>query len=131
MRRSRASLLDVGAVYPADGVTPRGRHAHRTPRASSSNVHPRLLFLSMVGDESLPADFAARIAAYRSGSGTLRMNVAPVVAAGLPPRCPGAVAHQPHHESGIVMAPSLRYMEDAWIDARREGFSAAHRSSRC
>ncbi len=36
---------------------------------------------------------------------------------------PGA-HHQPHHESGIVMAPSLAYMEDAWIDARRDGWGA-------
>ena len=87
------------------------------------NVHPRLLFLSMVGEESLPDDFVARMKAYRSGSGTLRINVAlsslPDFAA-----LPGA-GHQPHHESGIVMAPSLGYMEDAWIDARRDGWSRA------
>jgi phytoene dehydrogenase-like protein len=85
------------------------------------NVHPRLLFLQMVGADALPDDFVARIAAYRSGSGTLRMNVALSV---LPDftALPGS-EHQPHHESGIVMAPSLRYMEDAWIDARRDGFA--------
>jgi phytoene dehydrogenase-like protein len=85
------------------------------------NVHPRLLFLAMVGESALPDDFVARIKAYRSGSGTLRMNVAlsslPSFAA-----LPGADL-RPHHSSGIIMAPSLRYMEDAWVDARREGFS--------
>ncbi len=86
-----------------------------------ANVHPQLLFLSMIDADALPEDFVARIKRYRSGSGTLRMNVA---LSSLPDftALPGA-QHQPHHESGIVMAPSLAYMEDAWIDARREGWS--------
>ncbi|MGI9025290.1 MAG: phytoene desaturase family protein, partial [Burkholderiaceae bacterium] len=37
---------------------------------------------------------------------------------------PGAQP-QPHHESCIVLAPSLAYTADAWIDARREGWSRA------
>ena len=88
-----------------------------------SNVHPQLLFLSMIDADALPDDFLARIKSYRSGSGTLRMNVA---LSSLPDfkALPGA-QQQPHHESGIVMAPSLAYMEDAWIDARREGWSRA------
>ncbi|MEO8936060.1 MAG: NAD(P)/FAD-dependent oxidoreductase [Burkholderiaceae bacterium] len=85
-----------------------------------SNVHPQRLFLSMIDDSDLPTDFVARIKAYRSGSGTLRMNVA---LSSLPDftALPGA-RHQPHHESGIVMAPSLHYMETAWMDARRDGW---------
>ena len=87
-----------------------------------SNVHPRLLFLSLVDRGELPDDFVRRIAAYRSGSGTLRMNVA---LSSLPDfsALPG-VHHQPHHESGIVMAPSIDYMERAWMDARRDGWGA-------
>jgi phytoene dehydrogenase-like protein len=30
---------------------------------------------------------------------------------------------QPHHQSGIIMAPSLRYMERAYFDARTSGWS--------
>ena len=87
-----------------------------------SNVHPRLLFLSMVDAEALPEDFVKRMSAHRSGSGTFRMNVA---LSSLPDftAAPGA-QHQPHHESGIVMAPSLAYMEHAWIDARRDGWGS-------
>jgi phytoene dehydrogenase-like protein len=85
-----------------------------------SNVHPRLLFRSLVDQDTLPEDFVRRIDGYRSGSGTFRMNVA---LSSLPnfSALPGD-HHQPHHESGIVMAPSLAYMEDAWIDARRDGW---------
>jgi len=37
---------------------------------------------------------------------------------------PGVDA-QPHHSSGIVMAPSLAYMERAYFDARTQGWSKA------
>jgi phytoene dehydrogenase-like protein len=75
----------------------------------------------MVEQDALPADFVAGMKNYRSGSGTFRMNVA---LSALPDftALPGS-RHQPHHASGIVMAPSLRFMEDAWIDARRDGWA--------
>ncbi len=86
-----------------------------------ANVHPRLLFERLVAPEHLPDDFRARIAAYKSGSGTFRMNVAlsalPDFAA-----LPG---DGPHLRSGIVMAPSLAYMEQAYFDAKSAGWSRA------
>ena len=87
-----------------------------------SNVHPQLLFLRLIDEAELPADFVTRIRHYRSGSGTLRINVA---LSHLPDftALPGS-NHQPHHASGIVMAPSLDHMENAWIDARRDGWGA-------
>ena len=105
-RRATGVVLDDGTRIAAKRVV--------------SNVHPRLLFLSMLDAADLPADFVDRITAYRSGSGTLRMNVA---LSGLPDftALPGA-GHAPHHESGIVMAPSIDYMERAWMDARRDGW---------
>jgi phytoene dehydrogenase-like protein len=88
-----------------------------------ANVDPKRLFLQLVAPEHLPADFLARIAAYRCGSGTFRMNVA---LSQLPDftALPGRHA-QPHHGSGIVIAPSLAYMERAYFDARTGGWSAA------
>jgi phytoene dehydrogenase-like protein len=105
-RRATGIVLDDGTIIAAKRVV--------------SNVHPRLLFLSMIDAVDLSDDFVSRIKAYRSGSGTLRMNVA---LSSLPDftALPGA-QHQPHHESGIIMAPSLEYMEHAWIDARRDGW---------
>jgi len=88
-----------------------------------ANVNPRLLFERLVAPEHLPADFRARIAGYRCGSGTFRMNVAlselPDFSV-LPGKNP-----QPHHASGIVIAPSLAYMERAYFDAKTHGWSAA------
>ncbi len=86
-----------------------------------ANVNPRLLFDRLVAPGDVEADFRARIAAYRCGSGTFRMNVA---LSALPDfTClPGAAA-QPHHASGIVIAPSLGYMERAYFDAKTHGWS--------
>jgi phytoene dehydrogenase-like protein len=86
-----------------------------------ANVNPKLLFERLVDPQHVDADFRARIAAYRCGSGTFRMNVA---LSQLPDftALPGKHA-QPHHGSGIVMAPSLAYMERAYFDARGHGWS--------
>jgi len=88
-----------------------------------ANVNPKLLFDQLVAPEHVDADFRARIAAYRCGSGTFRMNVA---LSALPDftALPGRQA-QPHHSSGIIMAPSLAYMEQAYFDAKTHGWSKA------
>src|SRR5262249_43087876 len=88
-----------------------------------ANVNPKLLFESLVSPEHLPDDFRARIAGYRCGSAAFRMNVAlaelPEFVA-LPCKEP-----QPHHASGIIIAPSLTYMEQAYFDAKTRGWSRA------
>jgi len=86
-----------------------------------ANVNPKLLYLQMLDVDELPADFHMRMQQYRCASGTLRMNVA---LSELPDftALPGSHA-QPHHSSGIILAPSLAYMESAWSDARRHGWS--------
>ena len=87
-----------------------------------ANVTPKVLFERLVAPEHVPADFRDRIAGYRSGSGTFRMNVA---LSGLPDftALPGSHA-QRHHGSGIIIAPSLAYMECAYFDAKTCGWSA-------
>ena len=134
--RARGVQLDVNASVArvlVDEIKPsKGTHARATgvllddgtriaARRVIANVHPRTLFLSMLEPGTLAEDFVDRMQRYRSGSGTLRMNVA---LRELPDfiALPGSNP-QPHHSSGIVMAPSLAYMEDAWIDARRDGWS--------
>lgn len=84
-----------------------------------ANVGPRLLYGQMVAPGDLPADFRRRIRGFRTGSGTLRMNVA---LSALPDfSClPGAGEHL---QSGIIIAPSLDYMDRAFIDAKQEGWS--------
>jgi phytoene dehydrogenase-like protein len=88
-------------------------------RTVVSNLHPKLLFERLLDPAALPADFRERIARYRSGSATFRMNVAlselPAFTA-LPE--PGD-----HHTAGIIIAPSLGYMDRAFADARTQGWS--------
>ncbi|HKN28868.1 MAG TPA: NAD(P)/FAD-dependent oxidoreductase [Roseiarcus sp.] len=92
-------------------------------RTVVSNLHPKLTFEKLVDPAALPADFRARIASYRSGSGSFRMNLAlselPSFSALL-----GRAAAE-HHGAGIVIAPSLAYMERAWMDARASRWSTA------
>jgi len=90
-------------------------------RVVISNLNPRLLYTKLVDSAALPDDFLRRMQAWRCGSGTFRMNVA---LSELPDfSClPGKQAAE-HHGSGIIIAPSLQYMERAYHDAREFGWS--------
>jgi phytoene dehydrogenase-like protein len=85
--------------------------------AVAGAVNPKLLYLKMVEKDALDPDFRSRIERWRCASGSFRMNVA---LSELPDftSAPGKNA-QPHHSAGIVIAPSLRYMERAYFDARK------------
>ena len=84
-----------------------------------ANVNPKLLFTQMVEADALEASFRERMENYRCASGTFRMNVAlselPVFTCS-----PGEGLH---HSAGIIINPSLRYMEEAYFDARTRGYS--------
>jgi phytoene dehydrogenase-like protein len=90
-------------------------------RVTVSNLNPRLLYTRLIDPAALPADFLRRMEGWRCGSGTFRMNVA---LSELPDfSClPGKEAAE-HHGSGIIIAPSLQYMERAYHDARAHGWS--------
>ena len=67
------------------------------------------------------AEFVERIKRYKCVSATFRMNVA---LSELPDfRCVPGTSLQPHHQSGIVIGPSMEYLERAYDDARRFGWS--------
>ena len=84
-----------------------------------SGVNPKLLYTRLVPSGALAPEFLERIARWRNGSGTFRMNVAlnalPSFTA-----LPGAGDHL---TAGIILAPSLGYMDRAWQDARSYGWS--------
>jgi phytoene dehydrogenase-like protein len=94
-----------------------------TLRASAviSNLNPKLLYQKLIAPAALPGEFRDRINRWRCGSGTFRMNVA---LSELPDfTClPGKVAAD-HHTAGIIIAPTLSYMEQAYFDARSGGWS--------
>jgi phytoene dehydrogenase-like protein len=86
-----------------------------------SNLNPKLLFGKLVDAALLPSDFNERIARYRNGSGTFRMNVALSEL----PRFTCLPDAGPHLTAGIILAPSLSYMDRAYADARARGWSKA------
>ncbi|MDP3694165.1 NAD(P)/FAD-dependent oxidoreductase [Bradyrhizobium sp.] len=104
----------VAGVILDNGKTVRAKYV-------ASSVNPRLLYTRLVPPDALPADFLGRIKNWRNGSGTFRMNVAlnalPSFTA-----LPGA---RDHLSAGIIIAPSLGYMDRAWQDAREHGWSRA------
>ncbi|WP_309092164.1 NAD(P)/FAD-dependent oxidoreductase [Phenylobacterium sp.] len=83
-----------------------------------SNLHPQRLF-SKVDPAVLPADFRERVDRYRSGSGTFRMNVALSEL----PRFTVLPELGDHLTAGIIVAPTLEYMDRAYMDARVHGWS--------
>ncbi|MDP2240548.1 MAG: NAD(P)/FAD-dependent oxidoreductase [Burkholderiales bacterium] len=92
-------------------------------RCVVSNLNPKLLYQKLIGESVLDADFAQRIRNWKCSSATFRMNVA---LSELPDfTCLPGKSAQEHHQSGIIIAPSLRYMEQAYFDARTLGCARA------
>ena len=84
-----------------------------------SNLNPKLLFGKLVAPSDVPAEFTQRIGAFKCGSGTFRMNVALSAL----PSFSCLPQSGPHLSSGIIMAPSMQYMERAYFDAKTLGWS--------
>jgi phytoene dehydrogenase-like protein len=75
--------------------------------------------LQLIEASALEGDFRRRIEAYRCASATFRMNVALDAL----PEFACLPGDGPHLRSGIIIGPSLSYMERAYFDARRHGWS--------
>jgi phytoene dehydrogenase-like protein len=84
-----------------------------------SNVGPKLLYERLFGDADLKSEFKRRVKGFKAGSGTFRMNVA---LSELPKFTCLPEAGE-HHQSGIIIAPTLDYMDRAFLDAKRDGWS--------
>jgi phytoene dehydrogenase-like protein len=103
--RARGVTLEDGRFIPA--------------RMVCANVNPKLLFLHMLDEQHLDAEFRGRMQRWRCGSGSFRINVA---LSELP--CFSCLPGDGDHlRSGILIGPSLRYMDYAYLDARLEGWS--------
>ncbi len=124
--RERGATIETDAAV--DSIVPAGRGFEVAAgtrrlgaRVVAAAIHPQTLFLDLLEGVELPADFRERIVHWRSESASLRVNVAlselPDFKC-LPGRKPG-----PHHGAGILVAPSLDYLERAHRDARASGYS--------
>jgi phytoene dehydrogenase-like protein len=103
----------VGVVLQ-DGRVVRGR-------VLAANVNLKLLYTQLLPQSSLPAEFLKRMRGFKCVSGSFRMNVA---LSELPSFTvlPGKTA-QAHHGAGIIIGPSLSYMDRAYRDAKAQGWS--------
>jgi phytoene dehydrogenase-like protein len=90
-------------------------------RVVVSNLNPKLLFSQLVAPEHLEQPFKDRMAGWRCASGTFRMNVA---LSELPSfTCLPSMGRAEQHGASIVIAPSLGYLDQAYMDARMHGWA--------
>jgi phytoene dehydrogenase-like protein len=85
----------------------------------ASNVNPKLLYTRLMPSDALPKPFLERMRNWRNGSGTFRMNVALSAL----PSFTALPGDGDHLSAGIIIAPSLGYMDRAWLDAKLHGWS--------
>lgn len=90
----------------------------RAPRIVA-NLNLQLLYTRLVPQGALPDSFLKRMQRWRSGSGTFRMNVA----LSKLPSFTALPGEGDHLTAGIIMAPSLAYMDRAFHDAKQYGAS--------
>ncbi len=95
-----------------------GGKAYRA-KAVVSGVHPKRLFTELLPEGAIDPEPARRMAHWASESATFRMNVA---LSGLP-RFASLPEPGDHLTAGIITAPSLGYMDRAYLTARTEGWS--------
>ncbi len=104
-RGKAAGLVAGGKTYGAKAVV--------------AGVHPKRLFTELLPEGAVPAAAAGRMAHWASESATFRMNVALSEL----PRFTALPEPGDHLTAGIIVAPSLAYMDRAYLTARTEGFS--------
>jgi phytoene dehydrogenase-like protein len=115
---------DIASVVVTDGKAAGVRLRSGDVIAASAvaaNVAPKLLFRDLLRDDVVEPDLHRRFTAMKSGSGVFRMNVA---LSELPDFiCRPGKHLQDHHGSGIVIGPTIDYLERAYLDARLQGWS--------
>ncbi|MEE4279791.1 MAG: NAD(P)/FAD-dependent oxidoreductase [Halieaceae bacterium] len=117
------AIASVARIIEDDGaargvITEDGREFHA--RTIAANLHPQLLLTRLLDGDRLPADTLRRISAYRSHSATFRMNVALSEL----PRFSSLPADETFHFKGAIeLCPSLGYMQEAYREAKADGWT--------
>ena len=119
--------VEIVLETPVDEIiVERGRAAGavaagRTWRAKAvaAGVNPKLLFGRLLPEGAVEAAVSRRMAGWASESATFRMNVALSEL----PRFTSLPEPGDHLTAGIIVGPSLGYMDRAWLSARTDGFS--------
>ena len=124
----REAGVEISLDSPVDRVLIDGGRAAGVRLASGeeviagtviANVGPKLLYERLIEPSDLTEEFRRRIRAFKAGSGTFRMNVALSEL----PRFACLPEPGEHHQAGIILAPTLDYMDRAFTDAKLRGWS--------
>jgi phytoene dehydrogenase-like protein len=95
-----------------------GGKAYRA-RAVAANIGPKLLFGRLLPEGAVSPDISRRMAGWSAESATFRINVALSEL----PRFTSLPEPGDHLTAGIILGPSLGYMDRAYTSARAEGWS--------
>ena len=95
-----------------------GGRAYRA-KAVAANVNPNHLFASLVPQGAVAPEIERRMAGWSAESATFRMNVALSEL----PRFTSLPQPGDHLTAGVIIAPSLGYMDRAFTSARSEGWA--------
>jgi phytoene dehydrogenase-like protein len=126
--REHGARIDVGAAV-REVIIEHGRACGvvlengKTVRARTviANIDPQHLFQRLLPRDAVPRATSARMKNWKAGSGTFRMNLA----LSKLPVFPALPAPGDHHTAGIILAPSLSYMDRAYRDCVSSGWSRA------
>jgi phytoene dehydrogenase-like protein len=126
-KAAREKGVDIRLDMPVDEIiVERGRAvgvsaggaAHRA-QAVVAGVNPKLLFTRLLPAGAVAPEIERRMANWQCESATFRMNVALSEL----PRFAALPDKGGHLTAGIILAPSLAYMDRAYLSARTDGFS--------
>ena len=122
LTKATGKTRDGHPTTAATGIELEDGRVIEAPRIAA-NVNPKLLGLKLLDAGTLPADYRDSLSRWRCESATFRMNVALSEL----PRFTAASGYDnaEHLTAGIIMAPSLGYMDRAYAEARLTGMSRA------
>jgi phytoene dehydrogenase-like protein len=126
-KAARAKGVEIVLDTPVDEIIVEKNRAvgvsagGRTFRARQvvANTHPKLLFGELLPEGAVAPEISRRMSHWQSESATFRMNVALSEL----PRFTSRPEPGDHLTAGIIMAPSLQYMDRAYTSARSLGWS--------
>jgi phytoene dehydrogenase-like protein len=126
-RAAREAGVDIVLNAPVEEIiVDRGRAAGvvaagKAWRAGQvvAGINPRLLFTRLLPAGAVPDEVRSRMGHWSCESATFRMNVALSEL----PRFTVRPEPGDHLTGGIIIAPSLGYMDRAYTDARQQGWS--------
>ncbi len=127
-KAARAKGAEILLDSPVDEIiVERGRAAGAVAggkawraKAVAANVNPRFLFGNLLPEGSVAPEVSRRMAGWAAESATFRMNVALSEL----PRFTSLPQAGDHLTAGIIVAPSLPYMDRAYVSARSEGWAS-------